>query len=102
MFPRAAVDSGEWWLFSDDRWNDGDVLCRDRVLAAARRGFEKALFQPPDPHRAVDLVADQVGDVEGVDSALPIGGDMRTMHRDRKSTRLNSSHSCASRMPSSA
>src|SRR3546814_5309181 len=64
MFPRAAVDSGEWWLLSDDRWNDGDVLCRDRVLAAARRGFEKALFQPPDPHRAVD----------------------------RKSTRLHSSH----------
>src|SRR3546814_4101562 len=82
MFPRAAVDSGEGWLFSDDRWNDGYDLCRDRVLAAARRGFEKALFQPPDPHRAVDLVADQVGDVEGVDRALPIGGDMRTMHRD--------------------
>src|SRR3546814_5623242 len=31
-----------------------------------------------------------------------IGCDRQTCYRDRKSTRLNSSHYCASRMPSSA
>ena len=30
------------------------------------------------------------------------GEDMRTDEEDRKSTRLNSSHQCLSRMPSSA
>ena len=34
--------------------------------------------------------------------ALPSGGDYRDWETDRKSTRLNSSHSAKSRMPSSA
>src|SRR3546814_6873331 len=38
---------------------------------------------------------------EFVDAAGP-GGDVAAPDQDRKSTRLNSSHYCASRMPSSA
>ena len=42
------------------------------------------------------------GEVLGVDYALEYGTDRLEIHRDRKSTRLNSSHSQQSRMPSSA
>src|SRR3546814_1009661 len=37
----------------------------------------------------------------GAEDAV-LGRELGVGHRDRKSTRLNSSHSCASRMPSSA
>ena len=39
---------------------------------------------------------------EGEIAAKPMGGDRHSHRTDRKSTRLNSSHSGESRMPSSA
>src|SRR3546814_3717422 len=39
---------------------------------------------------------------QGVQSSIGVGGNRFAVFEDRKSTRLNSSHSCAPRMPSSA
>src|SRR3546814_1969814 len=41
------------------------LLSRDRLFAAARGGFEQALFKALHARRAVDLVVDLVGDVKG-------------------------------------
>ena len=46
---------------------------------------------------AADLSID-----EAVDMALAKNNDVKIANEDRKSTRLNSSHTLASRMPSSA
>src|SRR3546814_15151575 len=37
-----------------------------------------------------------------LDKLIKLGGNLKSLARDRKSKRLNSSHSCAARMPSSA
>ncbi len=61
-------------------------------------------------NREISIIPQDVSelDIEYVIHRISVfGGDNRagierTLHRDRKSTRLNSSHSRASRMPSSA
>src|SRR3546814_4491187 len=105
-----------------DRLDDitGEILDEDEI--APRLGDEAALLLrqalEKDGQRPRDVArADHVGEAEG-DIVEPgqiqivfssgfrngvagVAGILR-MVKDRKSTRLNSSHSCASRMPSSA
>src|SRR3546814_3484072 len=50
-------------------------------------------------------VAQRLGEIRlapGADASLGIGRDVRRVEGDRKSPRLNYSHYCATRMPSSA
>ena len=84
---RALVDRG-WHVV---------MACRD--TDKARRA--QAALAIPDAsvtHRQVDL-----GDLDSVRRlAAEVNADGRPLDADRKSTRLNSSHSSVSRMPSSA
>src|SRR3546814_7363614 len=48
------------------------------------------------------LMAEQLGLDQGFRKRRAVHDDERPVPADRKSTRLNSSHQCASRMPSSA
>src|SRR3546814_2611876 len=85
------------WKGVDRRARDGKPLQprageAERAMEAVRRDARVILEaertigqQPPDKGGAARRVADR-----------------QQQQRDRKSTRLNSSHSCASRMPSSA
>src|SRR3546814_5941655 len=59
-----------------------------------QRQIRLVLFSDPDPDEAVPFVHDA-----GLGANVPL---YRIGLDDRKSTRLNSSHQCASRMPSSA
>src|SRR3546814_8470325 len=61
----------------------------------------RAVFDGPEGERKLEL---RVFDGEGgiPPTATSAGADMPGASPDRKSTRLNSSHSCATRMPSSA
>src|SRR5690606_25166562 len=43
--------------------------------------FEQAPFQRLEASPARDLLADQVGDVESIDRAFAVGGDMRAVDR---------------------
>ena len=51
--------------------------------------------------KEIDLISEQV-EGETTSQGLPIYSYYRDWETDRKSTRLNSSHSAKSRMPSSA
>src|SRR3546814_3492085 len=61
----------------------------------ARRAGVKSL-------REYLLLAQLGADLPGAVTAVPVEGWDTPVEADRKSTRLNSSHQCASRMPSSA
>src|SRR3546814_19634914 len=85
-------------------------LCRSAVEPTARVG-DLAHHLPVRAHRGA--VARQGRTCEIARLARPavdrilahilaVEGEQRVADRDRKSTRLNSSHYCASRMPSSA
>src|SRR3546814_17294814 len=56
----------------------------------------------PAPRRPVPHMGWSKLSVGSAEPGLGDGDYVYFAHRDRKSTRLNSSHSCASRMPSSA
>src|SRR3546814_3760500 len=92
------------------RVHDRAAVCRQvdqrDVLLDAVEGLH--LEAPPvGPQRAADAFGgEQVGDLVCLHAVVE-GGDLeaallRQVDQDRKSTRLNSSHYCASRMPSSA
>src|SRR3546814_7508950 len=91
----ATLASGHYVLTADPA---RDIVCfRTRKaggLAVARAGDGYELALPawgPDPKPLDAIVA-----------ALGVGSTVETLWQDRKSTRLNSSHYCASRLPSSA
>ena len=64
-----------------------EIITRDSAaFKELRRDIVKAI-------RAVDIL---------IDTHRPTIGNELYLTRDRKSTRLNSSHRCTSRMPSSA
>src|SRR3546814_8307580 len=72
------------------------ALKRDGEAPADMRGVEQ---RPVSAVVDVELVAAALFDAHDQRAIL---GRQRTARLDRKSTRLNSRHSCASRMPSSA
>src|SRR3546814_9260682 len=75
--------------------DDGQARCLPFLQPDERRGHCAV-----DPDRAADLAVD-AHRLPGDAQRYVIAGCGRK-RRDRKSTRLNSSHSCASRMPSFA
>src|SRR3546814_622639 len=88
---------GHWALAGASIHNIGDGWTRLRAIHAIRSEHRRAPF---DRIQAIfsgscSLVAVAAARLLRVRSLVHIAGD-------RKSTRLNSSHSCASRMPSSA
>src|SRR3546814_3084119 len=78
----------------------GQVEYRVEKAGIIHSGIGKASFP------AADLRANFDALVDAVVKAKPTGAQGKYVQkvaiRDRKSTRLNSSHSCATRMPSSA
>src|SRR3546814_9410328 len=74
------------------------VVERHGVAAVAdRAGVLDQVGELGHPGRVVGVDRGQVGI-----RRLGVAGELLDVAEDRKSTRLNSSHSCASRMPSSA
>src|SRR3546814_7205216 len=80
-----------------------------KVLSDAKgeliRGLEVVEFACGIPQMLKGEFSEQVGNgIDAVSFRQPLGvvAGITPFNLDRKSTRLNSSHSCASRMPSSA
>src|SRR3546814_20902689 len=87
LLPYTTRFRSLWTLGADAIARLGDEAQRDRWLPALSRGEARVAFALTEPDSGSDAAALRSrGAVDG----------------DRKSTRLNSSHSCASRMPSSA
>ena len=84
--------------------------CRDVVVAVSKAGGIGVLgavgFSLEQLQEELDWIDAHIGDRPyGVDTVIPQkyeGMDQLDPEKDRKSTRLNSSHSQQSRMPSSA
>src|SRR3546814_1674216 len=68
----------------------------DELFGSGKYAVRSSLKMASSP--SIRSLRDHSGRTVTNDSLVPIP----LMPRDRKSTRLNSSHSCASRMPSSA
>src|SRR3546814_8171067 len=81
-----------------------------RVIGAEmlRLAVERAVPIDPEPgevgerRRDIGLARAAAVDIVDTEAETPSGAARGIVGEDRKSTRLNSSHSCASRMPSSA
>src|SRR3546814_6881607 len=96
---------------ADQRRQEGGGA-KARVRGADRRyGIDIDLIVEQYAAAAVDLRVDEAGQQPAAPQVdLALGGRIagirdrseNAVDQDRKSTRLNSSHSCASRMPSSA
>src|SRR3546814_2034350 len=70
------------------------------------RSVSKPPAEPVDPHAGHDMsepMEPERTDMDhaGMEHGTPAAQQAEPMDQDRKSTRLTSSHSCASRMPSS-
>src|SRR3546814_14490612 len=72
-----------------------------RVDIAVRRGHVQRIDRPQRQRRLDPLGAGAV-DIAIGEGAIVVIDLVGRVAQDRKSTRLNSSHQCASRMPSSA
>src|SRR3546814_21154776 len=69
------------------------------LAPGSKLGIDPRLF--PQWREDLEFLRDAEPDDARVERE-DVGGQTRVVRVDRKSTRLNSSHSCASRMPSSA
>ena len=83
------------------------TLAASTGVAAARRGAETLVISTDPAHSLADAFAvesgperQQVDENLWIEELSPDAGE--AAYRDRKSTRLNSSHRSLSRMPSSA
>src|SRR3546814_5432302 len=93
---------------SDVCSSDLQQVC-DALIPAMRAGSRIVIHATVHPQLCVSLAAQAARrDIALIDAPVSGGGagaaagTLTVMVGDRKSTRLNSSHSCASRMPSPA
>src|SRR3546814_7167365 len=91
--PVLGVCLGMQLLF--ERSEEEGIACLGLVPGQVRK-------LAPAPRRPVPHMGWSKLSVGSAEPGLGDGDYVYFAHRDRKSTRLNSSHSCASRMPSSA
>src|SRR3546814_9339599 len=99
----SGASAGAWWGIPGNLLKPWHVVRQrdqtNRPFVRKGQAHEPTLFDP-----------DQIVELDGVPVVVParalfdVAGTMRrgAEKPDRKSTRLNSSHKCASRMPSSA
>src|SRR3546814_8905506 len=89
----------------------GHEAAGQRLMLLAREGslqWQRCRLAPLARQHVVEEAGQEGGEIleDGVDPGRGAVGlvliEQRVVERDRKSTRLNSSHSCAERMPSSA
>src|SRR3546814_8242041 len=81
----------------------GKRAVRDRVQVALGIAREAEGLQQRRRRAAQHLLGHQLADADPLVAVVRIRDHVGVLAKaDRKSTRLNSSHSCASRMPSSA
>ena len=105
-----AADEGGWSYFPDKKvellevFGEGDkVVARMRFTGTNLGGLDWAGIAPSD--NKIDIECLQISRHDGEGRIVETWAQMdipKMMVQDRKSTRLNSSHSRASRMPSSA
>ena len=97
-----ALSFDEWGVWYSDKWNEQE----DQWKAEAAQGLHHEPW-PKSPHLLEDIYTAADAVVEGslvckLNHSVHKAQYTSTCLSDRKSTRLNSSHSRASRMPSSA
>ena len=88
-------------MFRQLRWKSWPKLGNNEVMGAVDQAVGEALtYYLEEPPKEAKLIVDKV--ILAAQARIAARKARESVQRDRKSTRLNSSHSDRSRMPSSA
>ena len=88
-------------LIPDNKHVSGFIVCRESAILCGQAWFEE-VFRQLDQQIEIHWYFSDRDQLNAGDRVCSMTGSARPILRDRKSTRLNSSHIPLSRMPSSA
>ena len=101
-YKNSHVYTGQGWFYDNGNFHGAIDFVRDNAQDGVDPTF--GVYAAADGKVVTVLWDNLLGNTVVIEHKAPNGDRYRTayMHLDRKSTRLNSSHSSLSRMPSSA